>query len=87
MKIEPDSFQWCPVAGPKERSTNCNIGGCRIIRKHFLTVGMTALAQVAQGACRISLLKDTQKPSQLHPGQLALGDSACLGVLDGPDDL
>ena len=38
--------------------------------------GDRALAQVAQGGCGVSLLRDTEKPTRHGPGQLALGGPA-----------
>ncbi|KAK4806210.1 hypothetical protein QYF61_001133, partial [Mycteria americana] len=45
---------------------------CLNIRKHFLTEGDQALAQVAHGDCGVSLLGDIQKLSGRGPGQPAL---------------
>lgn len=53
---------------------------CQNFRKCILTVGVTGLEQVAQGPCRVSLLKATQKPSGLCRQQLALGGPAWSGV-------
>lgn len=74
--MEPDSFQLFPVEQRQWAQSETH----ESLSQHqkTLSVQVTALAQVAQSDCGISLFGDLQKPGlQKHdPGQTALGGCA-----------
>ena len=78
-RMEPGSFQWCPVTGQEAMGTHRHTGDS--LWTLFYCEHHWALAQVAQRGCGVSLLGDIQKPSGHGPGQLALGGPAWAGVL------
>lgn len=87
-KMEPGSFQRCPVTGQEAMGSKLKDRRCRLnTRKDFFYCeGGWAMKQVAQRACGFSHFGDTQNPSEHDPGQPALGSPASHWR-GGQDDL
>lgn len=78
-RMEPGSFQCCPVMDQKQWAQT-ETGGS----EHTSSLwGWVSLAQVSQAGCGVSLLGDYKKPSGQGPGHWSLGGPACTGNWTG----
>ena len=78
-RTEPVSFQWHPVTAPEAMGTHWDTGGSLQTSGVLHCESDQARAQVFQGCCRVSILRNIQKAPGHGPGQPALGGPAWAG--------
>jgi len=81
-KIEPGSFECCPVTGPGAKGISWNSGGVVWASGNTFLLWWWAVEQVSQRGYGVSHLRLLQKPSRHSPGQPAPADPAWAGWLD-----